>query len=398
MPTTRRIALRSALLLSASASVVVFCSIARAQDATPVPDVSVTASPGIPAPVIGQPADAEGFNNVVVARQTTGSKTDAPITDVPQSVVVIPNKIIDDQNITNQADALQNVAGVQIAGFPGYTLNGNYALIRGFSVSEYMLNGMYDQTNAANLPFIGQDVERIEVLKGSSALLYGPTIGSIGGIVNTVTKKPLLNPSYLFGTTVDNFGMVGLYMDVSHPLTEDKNWLVRVTGDLRTDPTFVQNGRQQIGDGSITIQGQIDPATTLTFFYQHIGLQANQILGQPVFTNLGYPFQFARSANPSVLQAQPYQAQSNAIQIELDHQINSNWISRTSVGWVGNTNYNSQYGVSWNDDGTGSWYYYHEHFDRQALNLDTNFNGKFMLFGHANDLVVGATYLYNPTS
>ncbi|MFT3801113.1 MAG: TonB-dependent siderophore receptor [Burkholderiaceae bacterium] len=116
-------------------------------------------------------------------RSQAATKSSAPLRDVPQTVNVLPEQLLRDQAARSLEDALRNVPGVSMHLGDGQR---DQVYIRGFSVSaDNFVDGVRDDA----LYFRDLvDVERIEVLKGPAAVLYGR--GSSGGIINRVTKKP----------------------------------------------------------------------------------------------------------------------------------------------------------------------------------------------------------------
>ena len=110
--------------------------------------VPVTApSPG--GVTIGQQPDAEGIKNYVTTGNRTGGKADLPISSVAQDVVVVPQKVIQDQGVTNAREALDNVSGVSNGAFSRNQLDG-YTLIRGFPASSFLRNGYADEKAGIN--------------------------------------------------------------------------------------------------------------------------------------------------------------------------------------------------------------------------------------------------------
>ncbi|MEH2117818.1 MAG: TonB-dependent receptor plug domain-containing protein [Nostoc sp.] len=118
---------------------------------------------------------------------TTVTKTDTPQRDIPQSIQVIPQQVIKDQQITRISDAVRNVSGVAVQGSFS-NLTDNY-IIRGLVTYNNLRNGFAVQDNYIN-PIT---VDRIEVLKGPASVLYGQF--EPGGVVNYVTKQLLSTPS-----------------------------------------------------------------------------------------------------------------------------------------------------------------------------------------------------------
>ncbi|MBI2748362.1 MAG: TonB-dependent siderophore receptor, partial [Burkholderiales bacterium] len=144
--------------------------VAQAVQAQSLPTVTVKAS-----------AD-DGYSP---ASSSTATKGNAPLRDIPQSVNVVPGQLLKDQAAHSMQDALRNVPGVAFSSGDGQR---DQVIIRGFTaISDQFIDGVRDDA----LYFRDlSNIERVEVLKGPSAVLYGR--GSSGGLINRVTKKPKL--------------------------------------------------------------------------------------------------------------------------------------------------------------------------------------------------------------
>lgn len=164
--------------------------------------------------VTGEP---DGYR---IPNAITGTRTDTPLRDTPQSIQVIPQEVLEDQRVTRLTDALRNVSGVvQIGGFGGTTDQLN---IRGFDAYDILSDGFQvipGFTETAN-------VEQIEVLKGPASILYGQI--SPGGIVNLVTKKPLSEPYFATDLSIGSFSFYRPTIDISGPLNPEKTLLYRL--------------------------------------------------------------------------------------------------------------------------------------------------------------------------
>lgn len=143
----------------------------------------------------------------------TATKTDVPILQTPASIQVIDQQTIIDQAVMNIDQAVKNVSGVyENIGPDGNT--GDNFLIRGFRADAYggsYRDGVKDFSRA---PAEIAGLERIEVLKGPAAILYGRI--EPGGLINRVSKKPLaegfteiqqqVGTDSFFRTTLDSTG------------------------------------------------------------------------------------------------------------------------------------------------------------------------------------------------
>ncbi len=124
----------------------------------------------------------------VQTRKTNIGKGTQEIRDIPQSINVITEKLIDDVKLDTLKDALHYSAGITFAA----TENGTDQDIRlrGFPVAttgDLLIDGMRDPSQYDRDTF---NLDRIEVLRGSASMIFGR--GSTGGVINQVTKKPLL--------------------------------------------------------------------------------------------------------------------------------------------------------------------------------------------------------------
>ena len=148
-----------------------------------------------------------------------GTKIQTAAIDIPQSISAITKEMIKDRMDYTLKDAADEAAGVnQYSGFDEYT-------IRGFKAENArMINGLrgYNTTYTSAMLV---NVERIEVVKGPAATLYGNC--DPGGTINLVTKKPLAKNEgsiNISGGSWDHFRAQG---DVTGPLNANKTLLYR---------------------------------------------------------------------------------------------------------------------------------------------------------------------------
>ncbi len=155
-------------------------------------------------------ADRDGYS---VDDGSSATKTPTPMIDVPQTVSVITRDQIDDQAVSQLNDALRFVAGVSLETGEGHR---DEVFIRGQeSTSDFYLNGLRDDAQYYRSLY---NIERVEVLKGASALIFGRGAG--GGAINRVSK--LARPGTAFGSAesaVDTFGAWSLSADLNQPLS-----------------------------------------------------------------------------------------------------------------------------------------------------------------------------------
>lgn len=179
------------------------------------------------APVEGQPAvvtitgaraDAAAYNPPASA---SAMKIEAPLRDIPQTVNVIPEQLLRDQAVLSMEDAMKSVPGVGLSHGDGQR---DQVTLRGFSaIADQFVDGFRDDA----LYFRDMsNVERIEVLKGPAAVLYGR--GSSGGLINRITKRPGIDRSEVTVRVGSHNGRRG-EVDIARTLG-GKGMAFRVTG------------------------------------------------------------------------------------------------------------------------------------------------------------------------
>ena len=145
---------------------------------------------------------------------STATKTPTALIDVPQSVTVVTRQQLDDQATQQLGDALRYVPGVTLGTGEGHR---DQITLRGQSTTaDFYLDGLRDDAQYYRPLY---NIERVEVLKGANAMIFGR--GGGGGVVNRVSK--LADPARSFAVgnaSIDSFGAFDLAVDANLPLGE----------------------------------------------------------------------------------------------------------------------------------------------------------------------------------
>lgn len=161
---------------------------------------------------------------------TTATKTDTPIMETPWSIQVVPKKILDDQQAYDIKEALKNVSGIQQSTSPSDYVN---LVIRGFDASGAVYkNGIRQDSFAEET----SNLERIEVLKGPAAMLYGRI--EPGGLVNLQTARPSEQPYYSLQQQFGSYDFYRTTLDATGPITQDKSLLYRLNFAYRDNESY----------------------------------------------------------------------------------------------------------------------------------------------------------------
>jgi len=177
------------------------------------------------------------------ARNSSDYAAKMPLKNIenPQVYTTITKELMNNQLVFSVDDAMRNATGVQrmwdATGRSGD--GGSYYNSRGFIVQSLLRNGIAGNVSSK---IDAANIERIEVLKGPSATLFGSTLTSYGGLINRVTKKPYGS----FGGEVTyaggNFGFNRISADINTPLDSAKNVLLRVNTSYLDEGSFQDNG------------------------------------------------------------------------------------------------------------------------------------------------------------
>ncbi|MEM6432433.1 MAG: TonB-dependent receptor [Cyanobacteria bacterium P01_D01_bin.115] len=177
-------------------------------------------------------ADSDDY---VVPNATTATRTDTPLRDIPQSIQVIPQAVLEDQQAIRLNDAVRNVSGV-VTG--SNDPRGQRFIIRGFDSASVLRDGFrLTDGGTGNIGFPElANIEQLEVLKGPAAILFGSL--EPGGVINLVSERPLSEPFYELSFRGGNRTLVEPSVDISGPLTADGRILYRLNTLYRREDYF----------------------------------------------------------------------------------------------------------------------------------------------------------------
>ncbi|MCF2874644.1 MULTISPECIES: TonB-dependent receptor [unclassified Tenacibaculum] len=178
------------------------------------------------------------------SRKKTAYVSKLPLKDLENSQVysTITSELLESQIITNVEDALVNSTGISklweaTGRAPGEGTG--YFAVRGFATQSQLVDGMPGFTLSALDPSY---IERIEVVKGPSATLFGSTATSLGGLINIVTKKPYKGLGGSVSFTAGSFGLNRLSLDYNTPLSTDERTYFRLNATNLSQNSFQDAG------------------------------------------------------------------------------------------------------------------------------------------------------------
>lgn len=246
------------LLVDAAAPCLLLAMPAAAQ----VQDASSVTSDAATAPSWTGDIIVTGARETYTAPETSAAtRTDTPLIQVPQSVQVLTRTLIQEQDRRTLGDALVNVSGVtptrsdEVLFIP--------PIVRGFPAEVY-LDGLsaFAGNQQAYDPNSLVGIERIDVLKGPTATLYGGGIGTpLGGVINLESVRPSDKPGGYLAMRAGSFSTWNPYGDINVPLAD--GIAARITGEYQGNDSWIDEVKARRWSVQPSLSFQIDPATDL---------------------------------------------------------------------------------------------------------------------------------------
>lgn len=196
----------------------------------------------------------------VVSGIGTATRTPTPLLDVPQAISVISRDQIDDQAIRSIAEIVRNVPGATIGLGEG---NRDQVVLRGNNTTaDFFIDGVRDDVQYYRGLY---NVERVEVLKGPNAAIFGR--GGGGGVINRVSKTPQQRRFAALNLSVDSFSAWAAETDLNAPLAD------RLQGRLNAVYESLDSHRDVYGGHRFafnpTLALDLTPATRLDLSYEY---------------------------------------------------------------------------------------------------------------------------------
>ncbi|WP_404338702.1 TonB-dependent siderophore receptor [Pseudoalteromonas mariniglutinosa] len=326
----------------------------------------------------------------------SGAKSDTPIIETPLSVSVLTEERIEDLGALTVQDAIGYVAGL-FNGPYGVDSRGDWANVRGVSPAQYLdglksIFGYYN--NVRTNPYT---LSQVEILKGPSSVLYGQ--GSLGGIVNLVSKKPEAETSGQLWLQAGNFNRKQVAGDITGALNDDASLQGRLLGlwrDSDTQTDYVPDNSWVItpslswyanDDTKITVlmNWQKDESGTTTSFLPHSGtvlanehgqIPVNRFVSEPGFDK--------------------YDTEQAAVTAIVEHNINDDWRLKVASRYSdSHVDYNTAYGwppVFAEDNRTVERVSYMSVADARTLTADAQLHGLLQTGAVEHSIVMGVDY------
>ncbi|OPC23562.1 ferrichrome-iron receptor [Elizabethkingia meningoseptica] len=332
------------------------------------------------------------------------TKSNLSVMETPQPIAIVTHEVIEMQQAKQLSDVLQNVNGIYVTSSRGNAQDSFGG--RGFSLGNDNIFKNGSRVNSGVFPEVS-GLERVEVLKGANAMLYGNT--AAGGIINMVTKKPRFQTGGSFSFSGGSWDTYKPTFDVYGPLS--KNTAFRLNGAYETAKSF--------RDGVSSEKIYVNPS--LLF---NIGKKSQLIVeGDYLMNNSTPDFGIGSITNPDGSYAlntllprnaflganwQYQDVKQASTDIIFNHQFSNRWTLNAVVSYQNYTrDYYSTERVQWAYDKNGRLKWdrpLNKQFTEQNYtSFQVNLNGEFntgslkhqVLVGTDGDYNQGDTYTFN---
>ncbi|MDM0123308.1 TonB-dependent siderophore receptor [Variovorax arabinosiphilus] len=262
----------------------------------------------------------------VAKRSATGSKTDTPILETPQSISVVTS----DELRNRQAETLSQALNYT----PGFTSQptsfnrtADRFRIRGMDVESATSGSLRDGLRLQSNSYDGIQepfgLERVEVLRGAASVLYGQL--SPGGVINAISKRPTSTPLRELNVQLGNHDRRQISADFSGPVPGSDTLDYRLTmlgRDSNTAQNHINDDKLYIAP-SLTWRPNADTSLTLLSFYQKTDTRFSAPLPYQLVEGIGSgPFRIGRSDFIGEPSYDKMKGEMLALGYELEHRIN----------------------------------------------------------------------------
>lgn len=341
--------------------------------------------------------DVEDTSQTYTVDNAGYTKSKRPLLETPQSISVLTQKRLQEQNTNSLLNAYQSMPGVVTY---GYLMGTNMPYARGFQLNSFQINGVPTaiQNDMGSIGWAQLlEYDRIELLKGSAGLFQGSS--SPAGAINMVRKRA--NSNTFKGSTTTSVGSWHNYrqeVDVQGPLNAQGSIRGRAVASYDRGHEFYDRQTHKNRGIFTTIEADLSDNTLLTTGYSYSYAQNDDIFsfGLPRYSN-NQKIDFKRSTNLSSRDDYSY-VETNKIFAELKHSFDGNWNMHLGLNYLKTNNdviYSKTGGAIDPTDFSGGYNWAESRAENtQQYNFDGYINGNFNLAGREHELTLGGSIIH----
>ncbi|OCK52852.1 ferrichrome-iron receptor [Chryseobacterium sp. CBo1] len=339
----------------------------------------------------------------------TSTKTNLTVMETPQPIAIVSHDIIEQQQAKQLSDVLQNVNGMYVTSSRGNSQDSFGG--RGFILGNDNMFKNGSRINSGVFPEVS-GLERVEVLKGANAMLYGNT--AAGGVINMVTKKPKFDFGGSIGLNAGSWNSYKPTVDIYGPLT--KNIAFRVNGAYEYAESFrdvVQSEKYYFNPSFLF---NLSPKSQLIVEADYLKNNFTPDFGIGAVENKDKSYSLNTGLGRNVFLGTDWQYQDVeqvSTNVTFNHQFDEKWSLNSTVSYQNYTkNYFSTERVQWGftaNPNRLSWNrplnrtYNEQNYTSAQVNLNGEFNtgsiNHKVLIGADADYGVADSYTYfNPAN
>lgn len=339
------------------------------------------------------------------ARKDTKQVSRLPLKNLenPQSYTTITGELLKEQVVTNFDDALKNASGIT----PLWAATGRagdgaaYYSLRGFPVQPTMVNGLPGLTNGSLDP---ANIDRIEIIRGPSGTLFGSSLISYGGLINTTTKRPYKTFGGEINYTGGSYGLNRVTFDINTPLNDKKTLNFRINSAYHKQESFQDAGFRESFFIAPSLSYEINDR--LSFLVNTEFMSSESTNPTMLFLDRGAPLRVhninelkydnkrSYTSNELTMKTPSYN-----IQAQMNYKLSDQWTSQTIFS---NSSARSKGNYTYLYEGTSSFpitngivlarFFTDQDNQNITTDIQQNFNGDFKIGSLRNRIVVGFDY------
>ena len=354
-----------------------YICVANAQDTVQIEKIQIS-------------ADAD--QAYVIHSASSATKTNTSLKEIPQSIQVINAQVIEDQQALTISEALRNVSGIVTNNTlvaPVY----ESVLVRGFK-GDFMQDGSNLYLNTGDRESL-VNVERIEVLKGPNAIIYGGNSGSPeGGAINLVSKMPEKEAFGRIDITTGSNGLIQPAFDINQPIND--SFLFRMTGEYTKSESKIDVLERKTYNINPTFKWLINPNTALTLQGKISRWKGQDYQGLPATGTVTGDFKIDRNLFIGDQNLPDTTSDLNSIAAILDHKFNDIWSLNAKVRSA-NSDVDERiqlFGGNTPDIAPSTWFLFNTRMyqQQQDRSISADLKGEFSSQNTKTTVLMGAEY------
>lgn len=335
-------------------------------------------------------AVTEGTGSYTTGQVSIG-KSPLSIKDTPQTVSVISQQRIQDQQLTTLGKALQQTTG--ITEYQGSMTSARY-LSRGFEITNFRVDGGSALVNAAWMDMDTAIFDHVEVLRGADGLFAGD--GEPGGTVNLVRKRPTAEPKGSVTVSAGSWDNYRQELDVSGPLAFQGRLRGRLVAVNQTRNSFIDYAGSDRGLYYGVLEADLDDVTTLFGGITHDRLRSSdQAYGLPRYST-GEDLKLPRDFYLSGIDDKR-NLTNDTYFLRADRQLAPGWTLSVDSQYSRQREFRDYYNFAGSvDPDTGAGIYGEgglQYFPKTEKSVDVALKGTFELFGLEHGVTAGWSWM-----